>query len=248
MCLAKKTALVVGGASGIGLAIAKMAKQMGAKVVVADRDNDASSGLDFRRLDVTELDQIATTINSIDTTYEGIDVLFNCAGVWGMEPLLEVTPAAFDRLFDVNVKGLFFVMQAVAKTMVSRARAGAIVNISSQAGRRGEADSPIYAATKASVISLTQSAALALVKSSIRVNSIAPGVVDTPMWKSVDDAFARRDGVEPGQKTKQVLAGIPIGRLATTDEIAAAAIYLASDQARYIIGQTLNVDGGSYLS
>ena len=165
-----------------------------------------------------------------------------------MEPFLDVSEARFDRLFAVNVRGFFFAMQAAARHMVNSGRRGVIVNIASQAGRRGEAHSAIYAATKATTISLSQSAALALVGQGIRVNAIAPGVVDTPMWAAVDALYARQDNIPLGEKTRQVRSTIPYGRLAAPEEIAAAAVFLASDDAEYIIGQTLNVDGGNVLS
>jgi NAD(P)-dependent dehydrogenase (short-subunit alcohol dehydrogenase family) len=158
-----------------------------------------------------------------------------------------VTEEQYDRLFAVNVRGFFFMLQAVARHMVEAGRRGVVVNTASQAGRRGEAPSPIYAATKATVISLSQSAALALIGKGIRVNAIAPGVVDTPMWTKVDAAFVQK-GLRPGEWTEKVRSGIPYGRLAHPSEIAAAAVFLASDDAEYIIGQTLNVDGGNVLS
>jgi D-sorbitol dehydrogenase (acceptor) len=255
MSLAGKVCLVVGGASGIGLAIAHAAAADGAVVVIADRDAAAAessasaiSGAIAVGLDITEPNSIDHALAAVIDKTGGIDVLFNCAGVWAMEALLDVTRRSFNHLFSVNVAGLFFVMQAVARSMVAAARPGSIVNIASQAGRRGEADSAVYAATKACVISLTQSAALALIGRGIRVNAIAPGVVDTPMWARVDASFAARDGVAVGDKTASVLRGTPIGRLASPSEIAAAAVFLAGDSASYIVGQTFNVDGGAVLS
>lgn len=165
-----------------------------------------------------------------------------------MQDLLETTVASFERLFSVNVTGLFFLLQAAPKSMISKGRRGAIVNIASQAGRRGEADSAVYAATKASVISITQSAALALVSKGLRVNAVAPGNIDTPMWRHIDAVFARRDGLRPGEKMAQVAAAIPYGRFATPTEVAQVAIFLASERAEYVIGQTFNVDGGNVLS
>lgn len=256
MKLHGKTALITGGAGGIGKAVAERFAAEGATVAIADVSLDAvnavAAGLPHGAfglaVDVTSVASIEAMIEKTIASAGGIDILVNNAGIFDMAPLLEVTEASFDRLFDVNVRGFFFVLQAAARHMVETGRRGVIVNTASQAGRRGEAHSAIYAATKATVISLSQSAALALVDKGIRVNAIAPGVVDTPMWASVDAFYARQDGIPLGEKTRQVRAGIPYGRLAAPEEIAAAALFLASPDAEYIIGQTLNVDGGNVLS
>ncbi|MCW5221463.1 glucose 1-dehydrogenase [Verminephrobacter aporrectodeae subsp. tuberculatae] len=251
-----KMILVTGAASGIGKAIAHRFAEEGARVAIADmslRAADATAaslahGAFGIEVDVTASASIAAMVERACTVAGGIDVFVNNAGVFGMEPFLDITERDYDRLFAVNVRGYFFAMQAVARKMVAAGRRGAIVNIASQAGRRGEVHSAIYAATKATAISLSQSAALALVGQGIRVNAIAPGVVDTPMWKSVDAMYARLDNTAIGEKTRQVRAAIPKGRLATAQEIAAAAAFLASDDAEYIVGQTLNVCGGNVLS
>jgi NAD(P)-dependent dehydrogenase (short-subunit alcohol dehydrogenase family) len=256
MRLEGKTVLVTGGTGGIGTAMAQRFAAEGARVAIADlslqaAQSSASSlpnGAFGVQLDVTSSDSIAAMIEATVATTGGIDILINNAGIFGMEPFLDITETGFDRLFAVNVRGYFFAMQSVARHMATTGRRGVIVNIASQAGRRGEANSAIYAATKAATISLSQSAALALVGQGIRVNAIAPGVVDTPMWAAVDAAYARQDNIAPGEKTRQVRSMIPFGRLAAPKEIAAAALFLASDDAEYIIGQTLNVDGGNVLS
>lgn len=253
--LVGKLAVVTGGASGIGRAIAEEAARAGARVIVADRAagaaRDAAEAIAGARpceLDVTRSESVTAAAEAILAEHGAVDVLFNCAAIWEMEPFLDTSEGSFDRLFDVNVKGLYFTQQAFARGMVERGTRGCIVNIASQAGRRGECASPVYAATKACVISITQSAALALVGHGIRVNAIAPGCVDTPMWQKVDAAFAERDGIAPGEKTRQVLNGIPMGRLADPADVASVAVFLASDRAGYVTGQTLNVDGGSFLS
>jgi len=146
------------------------------------------------------------------------------------------------------VKGLFFTLQGVARHMVERGQGGKIINMASQAGRRGEALVSVYCATKAAVISLTQSAGLDLIKHRINVNGIAPGVVDTPMWDRVDALFARYEGLQPGEKKSAVGKAVPLGRMGRPDDIAGAAVFLASDEAAYITAQTLNVDGGNVMS
>jgi short-subunit dehydrogenase len=132
--------------------------------------------------------------------------------------------------------------------MVRDGRGGCIINMASQAGRRGEAASAIYAAIKAAVISLTQSAALALIKDRIRVNAIAPGVIDTEMWDRVDALYSRQFGLPLGVKKREVGLAVPYGRMGHPCEVASAAVFLASTEAEYIVGQTLNVDGGNVLS
>jgi D-sorbitol dehydrogenase (acceptor) len=174
-----------------------------------------------------------------------IDVLFNNAAVFDLAPLLDSGEAMYERLFAVNVKGMFFVMQ---KVLAQMSRGGAVVNLASQAGRRGEALVAHYCATKAAVISYTQSAALAMAPHGIRVNAIAPGVVDTPMWAQVDALFARYEGLQPGEKKAAVGRAVPLGRMGRPDDIAGAAVFLASDEAGYITAQTLNVDGGNVMS
>jgi NAD(P)-dependent dehydrogenase (short-subunit alcohol dehydrogenase family) len=256
MQLTGKTALVTGGAGGIGAATAARLSTEGACVVVADLNPAAAQAVAASlpgpavglELDVTHPEAIAALIARVEAEVGGIDLLVNNAGLYDMEPLLEVTPAGFDRLFNVNTRGLFFVMQAVARAMVAAGRPGAIVNVASQAGRRGEAASAIYAATKAAVISLSRSAALALIADNIRVNAVAPGVVDTPMWVVVDRLHAETTGAVPGETLRQAIEAIPAHRMGTPDEIAAAIVFLLTDASQYIVGQTLNIDGGTILS
>jgi len=251
-----RTVLVTGATGGIGREIARRFVVEGARVAVADisreQAEEVAGALGSKAtgfgVDVTETASIRKLVADTVARLGPIDILINNAGIWDMEPILEVTEARYDRLFAVNVRGFFFTLQEVARHMVGAGRRGVIVNTASQAGRRGEAASSIYAATKATVISLSQSAALALVDKGIRVNAVAPGVVDTPMWAKVDAFYANELGLRPGEKTEQVRSAIPYGRLADPREIAAAAAFLASDDAEYIIGQTLNVDGGNVLS
>jgi NAD(P)-dependent dehydrogenase (short-subunit alcohol dehydrogenase family) len=175
-------------------------------------------------------------------------VLFNNAAVFDMAPLLDADEAMYHRIFDVNVKGMFLVMQQVLRGMVAAGRPGSVINLASQAGRRGEALVAHYCASKAAVISYTQSAALAMAPHGIRVNAIAPGVVDTPMWDQVDALFARFEGLAPGEKKRAVGLAVPLGRMGTPEDIAGAAVFLASAEAAYITAQTLNVDGGNVMS
>jgi D-sorbitol dehydrogenase (acceptor) len=198
--------------------------------------------------DVTSLASIAAMMRAATQRFGVVEILFNNAAVFDLAPLLDSDEASYERLFAVNVKGMFFVMQAVLKGMVDAGVKGSVINLASQAGRRGEALVSHYCATKAAVISYTQSAALAVAPHGIRVNGIAPGVVDTPMWSHVDALFARYENLAPGEKKKAVGLAVPLGRMGVPSDIAGAAIFLASDEAGYITAQTLNVDGGNVMS
>lgn len=256
MKLSGKTALVTGGARGIGAAICRRFAEAGARVVVADRlAVDAAAlaaelgGSAFATaFDVTDTTAIGRTVAEIAERADGIDILVNNAAIYDLAPLLDITEAAYDAVFAVNVKGLLFTLQAVARQMVAQGRGGKIINLSSQAGRRGEALAAVYCASKAAVISLTQSAGLALIEHRINVNAIAPGVVDTPMWDHVDRLFAAQEHRPIGEKKRLVGAAVPYGRMGTPEEIAGAAVFLASADADYIVAQTLNVDGGNWMS
>lgn len=258
MKLADKVAVVTGGARGIGLAIARRYVAEGARVVVADVDDkaidaglaslDAGERTIGLRLDVRDRASIDAMIATVMERFGGIDILVNNAAVFDMAPVLEVTEESFDRQFEVNVKGLFFTLQAVAAAMVEQGRGGAIINMTSQAGRRGEALVSTYCATKAAVISLTQSCGLDLVRHGIRVNAIAPGVVDTPMWEEVDALFARYEGRPLGEKKRLVGEAVPMGRMGRPEDYAGVAVFLASEDSDYVLAQTLNVDGGNWMS
>ena len=146
------------------------------------------------------------------------------------------------------LKLCFFLMQGIGKYLIKAKQKGSIINVSSQAGRRGEALVSHYCATKASVISYTQSAALYFAKYGIRVNAISPGVIDTPMWKQVDALFAKYENKKIGQKKKEVGKMVPLGYMGKPQDISGAVLFLSSSLSSYITGQTINIDGGSVLS
>ena len=256
MKLKDKVAVVTGGAGGIGAAIGRRYAAEGARVVVADRSGEqgktlaaeVGNGAFAVPLDVTSRASIDVMVETVVKTAGGIDILVNNAAVFDLAPILEITEESYDRVFAVNVKGLLFALQAVARQMVTQGRGGKIVNLASQAGRRGEALVGVYCASKAAVISLTQSAGLGLIEHKINVNGIAPGVIDTPMWDQVDALFARYEHRAIGEKKRLVGEAVPYGRMGLPDDLAGAATFLASADADYIVAQTLNVDGGNWMS
>jgi len=256
MKLKDKVAIVTGGARGIGAAVGARYAAEGARVVIADileREAAEAAAAIGREafglpLDVTRRGSIAAMIEAVVARAGRIDILVNNAATFDMGPFLEITEESYDRQFAINVKGLLFTLQAAAAQMVRQGQGGKIVNFSSQAGRRGEALVAVYCATKAAVISLTQSAGLALIKHRINVNAIAPGVVDTPMWDKVDALFAKYENLPLGEKKRQVSLAVPYGRMGAPSDIAGAAVFLASSDADYIVAQTLNVDGGNWMS
>ncbi|OLO11017.1 sorbitol dehydrogenase [Chromohalobacter japonicus] len=261
MKLDKRTAVVTGGARGIGLAIVKGYLREGARVAIADIDIDAveQAVAEIRaeideapvmavRLDVADADSRQAMIAAVEARFGGIDILVNNAAVFDMAPVLEVSEASYDRQFGINVKGTFFTLQAVAAHMVERGQGGKIINMASQAGRRGEPLVSMYCASKAAVISLTQSCGLALIKHRINVNGIAPGVVDTPMWDEVDALFARYENRPAGEKKRLVGEAVPYGRMGRPEDHVGAAVFLASADSDYVVAQTLNVDGGNWMS
>ncbi len=256
MKLAGKTAVVTGGARGIGRAIVARYIAEGARVAIADlaiaQAQDVAAEFGDKafavEVNVTSRASIDRMVASVVSQWGGVDILVNNAAIFDMAPVVAVTEASFDKVFAVNVKGLFFTLQAVAQHMIARGSGGKIINMASQAGRRGEALVSVYCASKAAVISLTQSAGLDLIKHRINVNAIAPGVVDTPMWDDVDALFAKYEGRQPGEKKKLVGAAVPFGRMGTPEDHTGAAVFLASSDADYVVAQTLNVDGGNWMS
>ena len=255
-----KHAVLTGAAGGIGLAVAQAWLEQGARCTVADVGEQAShelgslladypDALQYVATDITQLPRIDSLINIAAAHFGPVTTLFNNAAVFDMAPLLESTEAMYEKIFSVNVKGAFFVMQKVLAHMVQHGvQGGAVVNMASQAGRRGEALVSHYCASKAAVISYTQSAALAMAPHRIRVNAISPGVIATPMWAHVDALFARYEHLPLGEKKKQVGEAVPLGYMGSPQDICGAAVFLASDEASYITAQTLNVDGGNVMS
>ena len=261
MKLKDKVAVITGGARGIGKAIAARYIAEGARVAVADllADDVAATAKELGErafavpVDVTRQASIDAMVAEVVAKAGGIDILVNNAAIFDMAPITEVTEKSWDSQFAVNTKGLFFTLQAVAKRMIAQNevapdRRGKIINMASQAGRRGEALVAVYCASKAAVISITQSAGLGLIPHRINVNGIAPGVVDTPMWEHVDALFAKYEKRPLGEKKRLVGEAVPFGRMGHPDDHAGAAVFLASSDSDYVVAQTLNVDGGNWMS
>jgi NAD(P)-dependent dehydrogenase (short-subunit alcohol dehydrogenase family) len=256
MRLEGKVAVVTGGARGIGRAIVDAYAKEGARVCVADIDLPAAEAVVqavghaafAAHLDISDLRSIRACVGVVERKAGGIDILVNNAAVFDMGPLGSVTEESYDRVFTVNVKGLLFMLQAATNAMVARGKGGKVINFASQAGRRGEPLVAVYCASKAAVISLTQSAGLALIKHRINVNGIAPGVVDTPMWDDVDALFARYEQRPLGEKKRLVGEGVPYGRMGRPEDLTGCAVFLASAESDYVVAQTFNVDGGQWMS
>ncbi|EPR19788.1 sorbitol dehydrogenase [Agrobacterium sp. TS43] len=251
-----KSALITGSARGIGRAFAEAYIREGATVAIADIDFERASKTAREigenayavELDVTKQHSIDTAIRTVEGQTGGLDILINNAALFDLAPIVEIKRESYERLFSINVSGTLFMMQAAAKTMIARGKGGKIINMASQAGRRGEALVAVYCATKAAVISLTQSAGLDLIRHGINVNAIAPGVVDGEHWDGVDALFAKYENRPAGEKKRLVGEAVPFGRMGRAEDLTGMAIFLASDEAEYIVAQTYNVDGGNWMS
>ncbi|MDI7860388.1 L-iditol 2-dehydrogenase [Rhizobiaceae bacterium n13] len=251
-----KSAVITGSARGIGRAFAEAYAREGATVAIADinleraRATAAEIGPQAYaiELDVTSQASIDVAVAEIVGKAGGIDILINNAALFDLAPIVEISRASYERLFSINVSGSLFMLQAVAKQMIAQGRGGKIINMASQAGRRGEALVAVYCATKAAIISLTQSAGLDLIKHRINVNAIAPGVVDGEHWDGVDALFAKYENRPLGEKKRLVGETVPYGRMGTADDLTGMAIFLASSESDYVVAQTYNVDGGNWMS
>lgn len=251
-----KSAIITGSARGIGRAFAEAYVREGATVAIADINLERAEQTAREigpqayavHLDVTKQESIDAAVKAVEEKAGGIDILINNAALFDLAPIVEITRQSYDTLFSINVAGALFTLQAVAKSMIARGQGGKIINMASQAGRRGEALVAVYCATKAAVISLTQSAGLDLIKHGINVNAIAPGVVDGEHWDGVDAHFARYENRPLGEKKRLVGEAVPFGRMGRAEDLTGMAIFLASKEADYIVAQTYNVDGGNWMS
>jgi len=257
--LQDKVVLITGAASGIGKATAELAASRGAWCFLADINAAGAekAAADIRSkggransfaCDVTSQQQIQDLVDYVVKEAGRIDGLINNAGVIRMEKIFEITPESWNKVFDVNVTSVFFMLQAVAKVMVDKKIAGRIVNMASEAGRRGSELSAPYCASKSAVISITRSAALSLIRHGILVNAVAPGLIQTAMWDNIDQQLTDKNLFEAGEIKRVGIASTPIGRPADPLEVAFCACFLLSEDARYVVGHTLDVNGGRVMS
>ncbi len=241
-----KRAVVTGGASGIGRAIAKMFADEGARVVAADIDyasaksfSDEMNGaiIPFE-LDVTSADNFKALADYCDGVWGGIDVLVNNAGVGVAGKLPGTSEKDWQRIMDINLKGPFLGMKYFIPLM-QKTGGGSIINISSIAALVGLADRAVYSASKGGIIAMSRAAAIDHINDNIRINCIAPGTVDTPWIERITQTYDDPEAAKNAMKERQ-----PHGRLVTPGEIAAMAVYLASDESKSTIGAVMIVDGG----
>lgn len=258
MEFAGNVSVVTGAASGMGKAIALGLASRGSHVVLADVNIEAATravaeitgaggSASAASVDVTDASACTLLIEEVHRAHGRLDILVNSAGIGQVKLLSAVTETDWDRMIDINAKGVFFLSQAAIGIM-SRQKSGRIINLASIAGRRGEALVAAYCPSKAAVISLTQSFAEEGAPPGVTVNAIAPGIVDTPFWKESDRQFAEIFGKEPGEHFAATVAKIPLGRAEVATDIVPMTIFLAGEGASYITGQTFNVDGGITFS
>ena len=252
-----KTVLVTGAARGIGAACARRLAAEGARLVLADLDGPgveklaAHLGQAAVRADVTRREDVARMIDEPYRRWGRLDVLFNNAGVIRLQPMLDVTEDEWDRVMAVNLRAVFFVLQAAARRMMDQSIApgselrGKLIQTASIASYRGgnHLMTP-YSASKAGVVSITRSAAQALAPHRITSNCVCPGAVETPMWEQIDREWGALEGLGQGEAWKRRIRGIPLGRPERAEDVANVVAFLAGPDSDYMTGQAINVDGG----
>ena len=255
------SAIITGAAGGIGQAIAHRLAADGFGVSVLDRPSVAA-GLDrlvaelraagtdalALRADVTDSAAVDAAVAEHVRHFGGLDVMVANAGIAITVPLLETTAEEWQTTLDVNLTGVFHCYQAAARQLVAQGRGGRLIGAASVAAHRGGKWQGAYSATKFAVRGLSQSVAQELAEHGITVNVYSPGVVETPMWNSIDEALATRRGTPVGSELQAMVAGIPLGRLQAPTDVAGVVSFLAGPNAAYITGQSIVVDGGMWFS
>jgi meso-butanediol dehydrogenase / (S,S)-butanediol dehydrogenase / diacetyl reductase len=250
-------ALITGAASGIGAACARRMARDGAQLLLADVNGDGAKALAdelgqaFIQADVTRAADIKRMLDAAYQRWGRLDVLFNNAGIAEIRPLLELTEDEWDRMLAVNLRAVFFVLQAAAKLMRqqtpiagSELRGKLIQTASIAAYRGGLGLMAHYAASKAGVVSITRTAAQVLASDRITSNCICPGAVDTPMWKKIDAEWSKLEGLRVGEAWKRRTSVIPLGRPETAEDVAGVVSFLAGRDSDYMTGQAVIADGG----
>lgn len=257
--VAGRSCIVTGAARGIGRGIAQRLSSEGARICVADLDIDganlvaeeikAAGGHAIAVLcDVADRKSVREMVRSTVNAFGALDVIFNNAGIARVDPFMNVQEDHFEQIMRVNALGVLICMQEAARQMIEQGRGGRIINTASIAGKQGYPLQAHYCASKFAVVGMTQSGARALADHQITVNAICPGVVGTPLWEQLDREFIELGVTQrEGQAMQEFSTGILLGRVSTPADIAAAALFLASDDSAYITGQSINVDGGMVL-
>jgi NAD(P)-dependent dehydrogenase (short-subunit alcohol dehydrogenase family) len=254
MELEGQVAIVSGAGRGIGRATALELARMGADIVVAELEGSSAerTAAEVRSLgprasvvptDVTSLTDLRNMAERTRTEFGRIDILINNAGIYRAASPLDITEEHWDAVMNVNAKAVFFASQAVLPTMIAQKR-GAIISLASMAGKVGSRSNLPYNASKAAVISMTKSLALAHATDGIRVNCVCPGFVETDMWTAVAREQGALMGLSPEDFTRQRAAQVPLGRMECPEDVAHVIGFLASDRAAYMTGQAINVTGG----
>ena len=254
MRLKNKVAIVTGAASGIGQAIAEGFVGEGATVAIADLNLDAAAKTAEKigpsatalKVDVGDMDSAKAMIKQVEADLGPVDILVNNAGVSYITPFHECSEELWDKTIRINLKGAFNCCRAVINDMLDR-KNGVILNMSSQSGKAGNSQYTAYCASKFAIIGLTQSLAIEYAGCGIRINALCPGIVFTPLWDEMIGDYAKKRDMKPEEVKPYFESKIPMGRLCTEDDVAKAAIFLASEEASYITGQSINLSGGTVM-
>lgn len=248
---AGKSVVVTGGAKGIGRGIVERFVREGARVIVADVNLEAARAVEAEAdgravavaTDVTDPDSVEAAVAEAVRRFGGLDVMVNNAGIVFVSPLVDADVEQWRRILDVNVLGVFLGCRAAGRRLIAQGRGGVIVNASSGGGRHGVPNFAHYCATKAAIIMLSQSLAIELAPHRVRVNCYTPGHIVTPLWDTIAAGFAERAGTTREEVLETFLKTIPWGRFGTPEDVAGAVSWLCTDDAEYVSGQCIAMNG-----